>query len=80
MQSIEMLNLKQFAAWKKIADDDIEFADEVLRYIHDIKFPKTVDECIQALIAEDMEFTGYGVAHPVYGTPRDAAKKILEIA
>lgn len=80
MQVIEMTNLNQFAAWKKIADEDIEFASDVLKWIHEIQYPSTPEECLEALISEeDAEFQGYGVAHPVYGMPEDAARKISEM-
>lgn len=75
-----MITVKQFAAWREIADDDAEFASEVLKWIHVIKYPQTPEEALQNLLSDDHELEGYGVAHPVYGMPEDAAKKILEIA
>jgi len=75
-----MLTMKQFAAWKRIFDEDPEYADEVLRYIHDMTQPlPTPEEAIENLIADDCDDElPLGIANrPGYGKADECAKKIL---
>ncbi len=51
-----MMTFEQFVTWKEIADEDIEFADEVLRYIRNLELPLADSEPPKMGIAFSAKF------------------------
>lgn len=76
-----MMTIEQFKAWKEIADEDAEFADEVLRYFRNlVTVIPTPEEAIADLIASS-EAPKIGIAnHPRFGRADEVAQKLLKVA